>query len=172
MNDSSAYMALTGHISVELTANPMERENDMINQAQLNELKKCHDMSAINGLVNKWSAELFLKESQKSGNVTFTLKNLRGDESREVVAIQIGESFGLHKDAWGGSFWVLTHIPSGIKVLSGKKATLSAVVKDFAQWGGLNELDEAMKEHGLQALRHVNDNITQEYRAFYERAGY
>ena len=148
----------------------------MITQAQLKELKEAHDKNHANAfvmaLIEKWGAELFLKESQKEGNVTFTLKSRKGDESREVVAVKIGENFGLHKDAWGGSFWVLTHIPSGVKVLSGKKATLSGVVKDFAQWKGINELDGAMQKHALEALRHVPDNITAEYRAFYDRAGY
>ena len=144
----------------------------MITQAQIQELKEARDMDAIHGLIKKWSNELFLKESKKQGNVTFTLKNLQGNDSRDVVAIKIDENFGLHKDAWGGSYWVLTHIPSGVKTLSGKKQTLSGVVKDFAQWQGLRELDKAMCEHGLQALRHVQDNTVQEYREFYTKAGF
>jgi len=144
----------------------------MITQAQLSELKEARDMSAISALVEKWSAEIFMKESAKDGAVTFILKSMKGDDQRDVVGVKIGNGFAFHKDAWGGSFWVLTHIGSGIKTLSGKKQTMTKVLKDFAKWPGLDVLDKAMTEHGLQALSHVSPEVITEYRAFYDKAGY
>lgn len=147
-----------------------------ITQSQLNELKTAHNCNPDNGLVNdlieKWGAEIFLRESRKDGNTAFTLKALKGEDQRQVTGIKIAESFCFHKDAWGGSFWVLTHMQSGIKTLSGKKSTLSKVIKDFAQWEGIPVLDKAMNENGLQALSKLSDATIQEYRKFYEDAGY
>lgn len=144
----------------------------MITQAQLNELKEAKDMPAISALVEKWSAEIFMKEAAKDGNVTFVLKSMKGDEQRDVVGVKIGNGFAFHKDAWGGSFWVLTHIASGIKTLSGKKQTMAKVIKEFSAWHGLDILDKAMTENSLQALQYVEQGIVTEYRDFYTKAGY
>lgn len=144
----------------------------MITQAQLSELKEARDMAAISALVEKWSAEIFMKESAKDGAVTFVLETVRRDAKKDVVGVKIGKGFAFHKDAWGGSFWVLTHIGSGIKTLSGKKQTMTKVLKDFAKWPGLDVLDKAMTENKMEALKYVPPEITAEYRAFYDKAGY
>lgn len=139
----------------------------MITAKQIEDLKRALTENNVETLIEKWEAEQFLKEKNKNGNRAFILKNQQTGAQKTVIGKEIVKDFVLHKDAWGGAYWMLTHPPTGIKILSGKKTKLTPVIKQFAEWRGRQDLAEALLAHGMTALRFLPDDMVGEYRKLY-----
>lgn len=142
----------------------------MITQTQINELRKVATEQAVLSLLLKYENDLFMKEKSKKGKIEITLKDLKGQNPRTIIATDMGNGYAFHKDAFGGSFHVLSHIATGTKVLTGKRNICLNVSKSFLDWEGCKILCDAITAHKLDALRYVPDEITAQYRKFFEAA--
>lgn len=144
----------------------------MITPAQIKDLKTANTKGpqAVGALIEKWEGEHFAKEIAKSGSVQFKLKALKGDEVRDVVGQLVAPDFAFHKDVWGGSDWILTHVPTGIKVIFGKRAKCAAAVKAITACAWLKTLGEKMMELEFKALSAMPQEAIDEYRKIYNQA--
>lgn len=139
----------------------------MITNQEIQELKYAVQNGTTDQLIKKWENKIFQSEINKAGNRAVTLKNQQNSVTKTIIGKEVAQNFVMHKDAWGGSFYVLTHIETGVKVLSGKKSKLSSIIKDFIKWEGLQKLNEAITKHGLDALKYLDQQTVNEYRVFY-----
>jgi len=137
---------------------------------QLEQLKKAIQENNTDALIKRWEDEETFRQMSKESNVSFELTNLQNKVTKTVIGKAVGDHFAFHKDAWGGTHWVLTHTNTGIKILSGKKLTVAKTIKEFMKWNCVDKLAFALNESGNKALQKLTNEETAEYREFYNQA--
>jgi len=137
---------------------------------QIDQLEKALKDGSAHILAAKWKADVFAREMNKGDSVSFTLTSLRGDVTKSVLGKCVEEHFAFHKDAFGGKFFVLSHIETGIAIFSGKKPDVLKAIEKFKVWENRAVLTKAVENKKLQALAGMDENVVQEYRVLYELA--
>lgn len=142
-----------------------------ITQAEIQEIKNANgainSKEAVAALIAKFERELVFKAESKKGAVKITITSPHTHESREIIGQSFGDGLAFHKDAFGGKTWRLTHIKSEIPLFSGKRDDVKKKALAFVKWDGSKIILAAMDEHGYEALKHVEQDIIDRYRAIY-----
>ena len=142
-----------------------------ITKAEIEEIKNANgavnSKEAVAALIAKYERELMFKAESKKGNVKFTVKSSVTQESREVIGQVFGDGLAFHKGAFGEKTWRLTHVKTGIALLSGKRNDVKKKALAFNEWPGSKIILAAMDQHGYEALKHVGQETIDQYRAIY-----